>query len=141
MCEINRKAYRRLTPEEVQQVLQIRSEGVPVSAIAQQFDISDRQIHRILNQRTRSEGGETVEPSGKHTKGQQCHLREQHSAWIYEELLNDPSITLESLAMGLKMYFNIDVSLSTIWRHIRCGGLEAQGFPGYTKTTEDQITL
>ena len=140
MCEeIRRKAYKRLLPEELQEAIQLRSEGVPISSLAQRYSISERQLHRVLKQ----EANKVAQPlptevEPQHQKHVQGVLQEHHSAWLFEELVNDSKVTLESLAEGLKLYFGLDVSQSTIWRHIKMGGLEAHGFPGYTKKTEEE---
>ncbi|OHT13223.1 hypothetical protein TRFO_16656 [Tritrichomonas foetus] len=145
MCEeIRRKAYKRLRPEELAEAIRLRAEGVPISNLAQKFTISERQLHRILKQEStklsQQMNPSEIEPQ-THLQPTQRHIQsviqEHHSAWIFEELLNDPHVTLESLAVGLQLYFGLEVSQSTIWRHIRCGGLESHGFPGYTKSTED----
>jgi hypothetical protein len=67
----------------------------------------------------------------------QPFIQEFHSAWIFEELLKDPHFSLEQIASGLKAYFGLDVSCSTIWRHIRGGALESHGFPGFTRPPSD----
>jgi hypothetical protein len=83
-------------------------------------------LHRVLKNQPK----ETTSPRNRHV---QPFIQEFHSAWIYEELLNDPHLSLEHIASGLHAYFNLDVSCSTIWRHIRGGALEAHGFPGFTR--------
>lgn len=148
MCEeIKRKQYKRLKPEELEEAIRLRADGVPISNLAQRFSISERQLHRILKQEStkmnQSLNPAEMEPNQEVPTTKQRHvqsvIQEHHSAWIYEELLNDPHVTLDSLAAGLQSYFNLEVSQSTIWRHIRCGGLEAHGFPGHTKNTDEQI--
>lgn len=148
MCEeIKRKQYKRLKPEELEEAIRLRADGVPIANLAQRFSISERQLHRILKQEStkmsQSLNPAEIEPNQEVQAPKQNHIQsviqEHHSAWIYEELLNDPHVTLESLVAGLQTYFGLEVSSSTIWRHIRRGGLESHGFPGHTKTTDDQI--
>ena len=126
--EIQRKAYKRLTQEEQSEVLRLHSEGIAVSALAQHFSISERQLHRIIKL---SQNNDSQIP--KNTKKPQTVLKDHHSAWIYEELLVDPNVTLSYLVFGLECFFGLKVSQSTLWRHIHGGALEAHGFPGFTK--------
>lgn len=145
MCEeIKRKAYKRLSHEELDEAIRLRSEGIPISNLAQRFSISERQLHRILkqesNKMSQTLNPVDIEPNQDQHEPKQSHIQsviqEHHSAWIYEELLYDPHVTLDSLVYGLQKCFGLEVSQSTIWRHIRKGGLEAQGFPGYTKSDD-----
>jgi hypothetical protein len=87
-------------------------------------------LHRVL----KSQPKEPVSVRGRHI---QPFIQEFHSAWIFEELHNDPHLGLDHIASGLRTYFNLDVSCSTIWRHIRGGALEAHGFPGFTRPPND----
>ena len=138
MQELRRKPYKRLKPEEIMEASRLRSEGVSVSALAHQFGVSERQLHRILKNQTTQPAimdQALLQPKPKHA---QSVLQEHHSAWIFEELHADPHVTLEHIASGLAAYFGITVSPSTIWRHIRKGGLEDHGFPGFTKEQPDE---
>lgn len=134
MQELKRKPYKRLKREEIMEAARLRTEGVSVSTLAHQFGVSERQLHRILkNQASQQPITDAALMPGTKQKHIQSVLQENHSAWIYEELQADPHVTLEHLAAGLLAYFGISVSQSTIWRHIRKGGLEEHGFPGHTK--------
>lgn len=137
--ELRRKPYKRLTQEDIQEAVHLRANGVAVSCIATQLQVSERQLHRVLKNQANAVMGEPtgiiMPPKSKHVHGV---IQENHSAWIFEELHVDPHITLESLANGLLIYFGLTVSPSTIWRHIRGGGLEEHGFPGFTKIAEEQ---
>ena len=135
--ELHRKQYKRLKPDEIAEAARLRAEGIAVAALAQQFEISERQLHRVLkNQMAGPPIGNPFIQKGKHG---QSSLQEHHSAWINEELLSDPHVTLDYLASGLAAYFGVNVSTSTIWRHIKGGGMEAQGFPGHTRPVDEQL--
>jgi transposase len=128
---LKRKPYKRMTPEEVQAAARAHAEGLPVATLASQFQVSERQLHRILkNQANPADLPPDVPAKPRHIP---AYIQEFHSAWLYEELILDSRVTLDYLAEGLKGYFNLDVSTSTVWRHIRGGSLEAHGFPGFTK--------
>jgi hypothetical protein len=129
--ELRRKPYKRLSHDELVEAIHLHEQGTATAVIAQQFQISERQLHRLLkNQPT-----ETPPPRTRHV---QPFIQEFHSAWIFEELLQDPHSSLDHIAAGLRTYFNLDVSTSTIWRHIRGGALEAHGFPGFTRQSSDR---
>lgn len=129
MDPLHRKPYKRLSKDEIVNIIRLRNDGLSVSSLAVQFNISERQIHRILKQEPKNDSSEE---QPKHAANTQI-LQNHHSAWLFEELNNDPHITLESLATGLHNYFDIDVSTSTIWRHIRNGGMKAHGFEGFAR--------
>jgi hypothetical protein len=140
MEEIHRKTYKRLSRDELLEITKLHGEGSPVSSLAQQFQISERQLHRILKNQANSGRLPPVltDPAAPRNRHTQPSLQEFHSAWIYEELLADPHVTLDHIGAGLRSYFNLDVSNSTIWRHIRGGTLENHGFPGHTRANADQ---
>jgi hypothetical protein len=140
MDELKRKPYKRLSPDELMAATRSHLEGIPVSTLAQQFQISERQLHRLLkNQSTASNLSLEIPEASPRSRHVQPFIQEFHSAWLFEELVNDPRVTLDHLAAGLNGYFNLDVSTSTIWRHIRGGGLEGHGFPGFTRSSEDAL--
>jgi AraC-like DNA-binding protein len=140
MEELRRKPYKRLSREELVEAARLHGEGAPVSLLAQQFQISERQLHRVLKNQANASilPPDVRDAAPARARRVQPFLQEFHSAWIYEELLSDPHITLDHIASGLRSYFNLDVSNSTIWRHIRGGTLEHHGFPGYTRLNADQ---
>jgi hypothetical protein len=123
---LHRKAYKRLTPDEIAEIAARHSDGTPLSALAQEFHVSERQLHRILKQQPR-------DPTAQRSRHIQPFIQDFHSAWIYEELKTDPHSSLDHIASGLRTYFDLNVSCSTVWRHIRGGTLEAHGFAGYTR--------
>jgi hypothetical protein len=129
--ELRRKPYKRLSHEELLEATRMHQQGTATSVIAQQFQISERQLHRVLK-------NQPTEPSPPRPRHVQPFIQEFHSAWIFEELLHDPHLGLDYIADGLRTYFNLDVSTSTIWRHIRGGALEAHGFPGFTRQPSDR---
>jgi transposase len=137
---LERKPYKRLSREEFSEVLRLRKDGIAVSALADQFQISERQLHRLL--KSQIEGSPLLSPSqGSAARARQLQgsIQQFHSAWIYEELITNPRVPLDNLVEGLKAYFGLEVSTSTVWRHIRGGGLENQGFPGFTRMNEDKV--
>lgn len=135
MDPLHRKPYKRLQKDEIIDIIRLRNEGLSVSSLAIQFNISERQIHRVLKQDPKTDANEENQP--KHTASPSL-LQNHHSAWLYEELLSDPHITLDSLSNGLYNYFNLEVSPSTVWRHIRNGGMKAHGFDGLSKDENGQ---
>jgi hypothetical protein len=129
--ELRRKPYKRLSPDELAEVTRLHEAGTSTSALAQQFQMSERQLHRVLKNQPK-------EAASARSRHLQPFIQEFHSAWIYEELRNDPHLSLDHVASGLRAYFNLDVSCSTIWRHIRGGALEAHGFPGFTRPPNER---
>jgi hypothetical protein len=134
MDPVKRKPYKRMSPDEVLAASRAHAEGLPVSTLAQQFQISERQLHRLL--KNQSNAPDLPPEAPPRPRRVPAFIQEFHSAWLFEELVLDNRVTLDYLADGLKGYFNLDVSTSTIWRHIRGGTLEAHGFPGFTKEGE-----
>ena len=66
MCEeIKRKQYKRLKPEELEEAIRLRADGVPIANLAQRFSISERQLHEPVIEssrnrtKSRSSGAET----------------------------------------------------------------------------------
>jgi hypothetical protein len=129
--ELRRKPYKRLSHEELVEATRLHEQGMATSVIAQQFEISDRQLHRLLK-------NQPTDPPLPRARHVQPFIQEFHSAWLFEELLHDPHVSLDHLAAGLRAYFSLDVSTSTIWRHIRGGALEGHGFPGFTRPSSER---
>jgi hypothetical protein len=127
-----RKPYKRLSRDELLEIVRLHGEGIPVSFLAVQFQSSERQLHRIVKDQAAGPVAQT-DTDERCNRRMQPFLQEFHSAWIYEELVANPHISMDLIADGLRTYFNIDVSNSTIWRHIKGGTLERHGFPGYTR--------
>jgi hypothetical protein len=130
--ELRRKAYKRLSSEELIEVTRLHNDGAPTVTLAQQFQVSERQLHRILKNPPK----ELTPLRSRHA---QPFIQAFHSAWIYEELIQDPHFSLDQIASGLRVYFGLNVSCSTIWRHIRGGALESHGFPGFTRSISDRL--
>jgi hypothetical protein len=128
--KLNRKPYKRLTPDELSEICRLYKNGTPLPNLAQRFGISERQLHRVIKPHPEEQ---TTQRSGRLLP----FIQEFHSAWIYEELLDNPHYSLDHIASGLRTYFDLNVSCSTVWRHIRGGTLEAHGFSGYTRRGSD----
>ena len=127
MNQLKRKDYKRLSQTEIDEVLILRQNGSSVSSIANKFNSSERQIHRIvkaaatgqLNRKENSNKNEDILQ-----KLNQSVLQEHHFAWISEELKSDPGITLECISERLQEEFGISISVSTIWRYQKNGFFE-----------------
>lgn len=113
-----RKEYKKLSEEEIYEIIRLKGNGVSAAEIAQQMNCSERQIHRILK---KNSNGELLVHQKKEVDISQkldgCVLQEHHLAWIQEEFEVEPGISLESITERLNEEFGIHVSTSTIWRN------------------------
>ena len=121
--ELHRKPYNHVTPEQIEEMRTKKDAGISINELATEYNLSSRQIHRLLTNTT------PITPKKK----KESQLKLVHSAYIFEELLLNPATSNSALAAGLEQYFGLKVSTATIWRHIRSGAMEAHGFPGHTR--------
>lgn len=117
-----RKDYKRLTEDEIREIINQKNNGVSAAQIAQQIQCSERQIHRIIKKST---NGEPIKKEKRETdilqKLDNSVLQEHHLAWIQEEFNIDPNISLEILTERLNEEFNAHISVTTIWRAQKAG--------------------
>lgn len=115
---MQRKEYKKLSPEDIIEIIRQKENGVSATDIARQMSCCERQIHRILK---KSANGELLIQNKKEVdisqKLEGSTLKEHHLAWIMEEFNVDSGISLESMTERLNEEFGIHVSTSTIWRN------------------------
>ena len=113
-----RKEYKRLTDEDIEEIINARNNGLPAAQIAQQIQCSERQVHRIIK---KSKNGEMMRKDKKELdvihKLDNAVLQEHHIAWLQEELLLSPNDSLEVIAQRLNEMFHTNISVTTIWRN------------------------
>lgn len=126
MTAVTRKEYKRLSKEEIEQIIEMKASGTAVSDLAHQFNSSERQIHRILNAHA---NGTLKDKDDKKEipitqRFDNTTLQEHHLAWMQEEMILDPEVSVESLIERMYNLFGVRPSISTIWRHIKQNTIE-----------------
>ena len=114
-----RKDYKRLSDVEIQEIIVQKNNGVSAAQIAQQFQCSERQIHRILKKNL---NGELIKREKKESdsilqKLDTALLQEHHYAWIMEETYLEPNLSVEIISDRLSEQFNARISVTTVWRN------------------------